>query len=102
MNKPTPHKFERCKICKECHWTDKSCNPIFFFKHENWGNEFEEIRASNFADAAKKFAILYNEDGDYSLMNDNEDVIISDGKKEIKFNVSAEPDICYYVKEIEN
>ena len=92
--------FGKCKTCGKYDFLDKhKCPPIFYFKHENWGDELQEIRAWDFEDAAKEFAMLYNEDGDYSLMDNTEEVIISDGKTEKKFIVSAEPDIHYSVKE---
>jgi len=92
--------YSECKICKEWHWANEKCDPIFYFKHEDWGDGFEEIRACDFDDAAEKFAILFNEDGEFQLMDSTEDVIISDGKIEKKYNVSAESDICYHVKEV--
>lgn len=86
--------FDKCNLCNEYVWLDKhKCAPIYYFKHPNWGDEFQEIRAHSFEDAAEKFAKTYNEDGDYALMNKSEEVIISDGKTEKKFRVSAEPDI---------
>lgn len=93
-------EYEKCLICKEYHWTDKPCNPIYYFKHEDWGDDFQKIRAYDFEDAAKKFGIKYNEYGDYALMNDSVEVIISDGNTEKKFNVSAEPVINYHVEEV--
>ena len=93
--------YNKCPTCKEYVWTEKhNCPPVFYFKHENWGDDFEEIRAHSFEDAAERFAKLYNDDGDYSLMDNEEHVIISDGKTEKKFIVSAEPDISYHVSEI--
>lgn len=94
--------YIKCKLCKEGYfdWQTHKCKPIFFFKHENWGDDFEEIRADSFEEAAENFAKLYNENGDYALMNSSEEVIISDGNIEKKFSVSAEPDINYSVEEI--
>ncbi len=45
------------------------------------------------------FAQLYNEDGDYALMDSSEKVIISNSKKEKLYIVSAEQSIRYFVKE---
>jgi hypothetical protein len=92
-------EFNRCSLCKEFHWDNQKCNPIYYFKHEDWGDDFQEIRASSFEDAAEKFAIKYNTNGDYNLMDNTIEVIISDGKTEKKFDVSAEPSINYHVKE---
>jgi hypothetical protein len=95
--------LSKCPTCKEFVFDGivHRCEPIYYFKHENWGEEFQEIRAIDFDDAAEKFAKLYNEDGDYSLMNgDTEEVIISDGKTEKKYKVSAEQAIEYHVEEV--
>ena len=94
--------YKKCDICKEWDFLPHACKPIFFFKHENWGEELQEIRADSFEDAAENFAKLYNEDGDYALMNSSEEVIISDGKVEKKFRVSAEQYISYGVEEIKD
>ena len=78
------------------------CPPLFYFRHENWGEELQEIRATDFEDAAERFAKMYNEeDGEYCLLNEEEDVIISDGKIEKKFIVSAEQSVDYSVSEVE-
>ena len=93
--------YDKCPICKELDFLDRhKCKPIYFFTHEYWG-ERQEIRATSFEDAALAFARLYNGNGDYNLMNSEEEVVISDGKTEKKFIVSAEPDIAYNAKEIE-
>lgn len=89
---------EKCKICKEYHWTNEKCNPIFYFKHEDWGDEFQEIRAFNYEDAAEKFAKEYNVD--YELVDNETEVIISDGNIEKRFVVSSKLSIDYNVKEI--
>jgi hypothetical protein len=94
--------YIKCELCKEGYfdWQTHKCKPVFFFKHENWGEDFQKIRANSFRDAAEEFAKLYNADGDYSLMNSSENVVISDGKVEKKYRVSAEPDIYYNIEEI--
>jgi hypothetical protein len=92
--------LKTCSICKEYDFGNHRCKPIFYFKHPDWGDEFQEIRASSFEDAAAGFAKMYNEDGDYALMNNSEEVIISNGTIERKFKVSAEPDIYYNIEEI--
>ena len=95
---------EKCTDCGgyKYDWREHHCAPIYYFKHEDYGEEFQEIRAYSFDDAAENFAKQYNEDGDYSLMNNSIDVIISDGKTEKKYTVSAEPDIHYSVDEVES
>lgn len=93
-----------CEICKTCgelkyDWKEHRCLPIFYYKHDEWtGDEFSEIRAHNFEDAAERFAKKYNEEGD--LMNESTEVIISDGNTEKRFRVSAEPDVYYHNEEV--
>jgi hypothetical protein len=89
-----------CSICGDLDFGNHKCRALFFFKHPSWGEDFQKIRANSFRDAAEEFAKLYNEDGDYSLMNSSENVVISDGKVEKKYRVSAEPDIYYNIEEI--
>ena len=43
--------YKKCDICKEWDFLPHTCKPIFFFKHENWGEDFEEIRANSFEEA---------------------------------------------------
>ncbi len=94
--------FKQCETCKEYHFTDRKCKPIFYFKHDDWGEEWQEIRAVGFEDAADNFAKYYNEDADSHspLMNNTGEVLISDGETEKKFRVSAETDIRYSSEEI--
>lgn len=92
--------LEWCKKCGDHYWSDDGCKcSMFYFKHEDWGDEPQEIHAKDFKDAALKFATNYNEDGDYNLMNNEMDVVISDGNTEKTFKVSAEASIEYYAEE---
>jgi hypothetical protein len=96
--------YEKCSVCKEYGFTDThKCAPIFYFKHEDWGDDWQEIRGYSFDDAAENFAKRYNENGDYRMMSgDNTvDVLIFDGKTEKKFTVTAEASIDYHVSEVE-
>lgn len=96
-------EFKECPICKKYAFMERHhCAPIYFFKHDDWGTEFVAIRAFSFHDAAEEFAKKYNENGDYALMGSEQEVIISDGKVEKIFIVSAEQDICYSVIEKNN
>jgi hypothetical protein len=96
------NKYETCKICGDYdRIEDHKCAPKMYFRHPDWGEEWNEIYAYDMKDAAKRFAVMYNEDGDYSLMNDTEEVIIRDGTVEKVFKISAEPSIEYYAEEKE-
>jgi len=94
---------EYCKVCEELKfsWRKHKCPPVFYAKHEIFGDEPKEFYADSFEEAALKFAKYYNEDGDYALMNSCEQVIISDGIKEKKFSISSEPDIYYSITKID-
>lgn len=93
--------FSKCRECGEYDWVKKhKCPPVFYFKHDSWGEELQKIYAHSFEDAALRFAKKFNEDGDYSLMDDGkEEVIISDGVTEKIFIVRAETSIEYYADE---
>lgn len=93
--------FALCPTCRKYDFLEKHrCEPIFYFKHKNWGDEFQKIHASTFEDAATEFAKKYNENGDYALMDGDEvEVVISDGKIEKIFIVRAEEAIDYYADE---
>lgn len=94
--------FGICKLCGEYASLDRhECPPIYYFKHEDWGDEFQAIRARSFEGAAREFARRLNENGDYVLMDNEEEVIISDGKEERLFVVSAEQVIDYIVRQKE-
>jgi hypothetical protein len=93
--------FRKCEICKEFDLMDRhKCQPVFYYKFIDWDDEFVEIRAFDFKEAAEKFGEKYNDEGD--LMNNEIEVIISDGKIEKKFCVSAEPDVHYSATELKN
>ena len=96
-------KFERCYICREWHWVGEPCLPEYLVYHEEYsGDEPYEIRACSHEDAAEKYGKRYNEDGDYSLMNDEIEVRVEKDGEIRWFTVGAEPDIYYSVNEIES
>lgn len=96
--------YTKCEQCKEYHWNNLSCNPMFkVYEPETMGDSAKTVRASDHEDAAIEFAKWYNEDGDYELMNNTIDVEVEDESgKRIKFTVGAEPDIHYSAKQIES
>lgn len=92
----------KCDNCNEYAFLNSHrCKPIFYFKHEDWGDKPQPIRGYDFEDAAENFAKMYNEDGDYALMNQKINVVISDGETEKTFEVGAEPDIHYFANELD-
>ncbi len=53
--------FALCPVCKEYDFLEKHrCAPIFFFKHPDWGDEFQKVYAYTFEEAAEKFAKKFN------------------------------------------
>jgi hypothetical protein len=92
--------FEKCSICGEYDFVDRHvCPPTYYFKHPDWGDEFETIRAYSFENAAEKFAEKYFEDEPIDD-NCNVEVLISDGKTNKMFRASASIDIYYDAREI--
>lgn len=91
--------MDKCIICGEWDFAFHECKALYFFKHEDWGDEWQEIRATSSYDAAIEFAEKYNED-DYTLMGNTISVKIKNPKGEVKtFSVSAEQDILYTANE---
>jgi len=94
--------FALCPNCREYDWLEKHrCAPVFYFKHPNWGDEFQKIHAYTFEEAAENFAKKYNEVDHYLMDGEKEEVIISDGKIEKTFIVHAEQDVAYFADEKE-
>lgn len=91
--------YERCKICKEWHFTNIGCLPVFFVYHEEYGGDDPiEVRAGNHEDAALKHAERYNSSHEYSMLDDDDGIKIevSDGKgPKLKYIISAERTIDY-------
>ena len=95
-----------CEICHEYYFEYEGskphkCLPVMYFKHEDWGDRWIEIRALDYEHAAMKFAEIYDSDDHYLVDGDETEVEISDGTVEKTFVVSAEVDINYYAKEEE-
>ena len=94
--------YDKCETCGEWGFMNKhTCPPVMYYKHEDYGDEWQEMRGRSYRDVALKFAEKYNEeDGEYCLMNSDTKVLISDGTTEKKFLVYAEPSVEYFEKEI--
>lgn len=95
-----------CKVCGELKFDFRahSCGTKYTIKGEEvedyYGEEGKAIYAFDFDLAAEKFAKEYNENNDYCLMNESMEIIVTDGDKEKKFSVGAEPDVHYSVREL--
>lgn len=95
--------YNKCKDCEEYHWDNTPCNPVFkVFDEDYMGDDSKEFHAYNHEAAAIKYAQYYNS-SDYTLMNNERDVIVesAEGLKK-KFTISAEPSIHYSASEIQN
>jgi len=78
-------------FCKKCgNYVFEPCKCKSFKVIDDDGEE-REIYANHEEAAALEFARLYNENGDYALMNDTIEITV-DGNK---YCVGAEPDIYY-------
>ncbi len=103
--------YKKCDVCGAYGWTSgpgkHKCKPFYKFKHEDHGDDWEDIRGLDHEDAALNFAEKHNSDGDYCLMNDETEVEIKGidvgigHEVIIKFCVGAEPDINYSASEID-
>lgn len=83
--------------CRKYIFDGDRCTCQAFEVH---GPEEDEVRTiwdtSPYA-AALQFAELYNEDGDYPMMDGEPIVVVIKG---VRFQITAEPSINYYCKEL--
>jgi hypothetical protein len=101
--------YKKCEVCGAYGWTEGArkhkCKPFYKFKHEDYGDEWEDIRGLDHEDAALAFAEKHNAD-DYCLMN-NETVVEIKGNDDdgnevvFRFCVGAEPEISYSASEVD-
>ena len=83
-----------CELCNEYTSLDQcKCKPFTVITQEGDEEVYHAVAPEL---AAEKYAVDYNEDGDYELMNKSIEIEV-DGKK---YKVSAEASIDYYVKPI--
>lgn len=98
--------YKKCKTCGEFYWEggdpEHTCPPIMYFKHEEYGDEWEEIRSRSHYEAALSFAKKYDECEHDLLEYGDTEVLIFDGKVEKTFIVSAEATIDYFATEKED
>lgn len=86
-----------CDKCSDYKYGDKPCAcKKFVIEHED---EPYERYATDFQSAAIKWAKYWNQD-DGSLINEEEDIEVTDENGETKiFTVGAEPDVYYSANE---
>lgn len=97
--------FGRCNECKNFHRDNEKCKDIFLIYHEDYlGDKGKQIRGNSHYDAATEYADYYNTRNDYSLLDDDEGIIVEvedmEGVRQ-KYRLIAERDIHYSADEIE-
>lgn len=93
------NNYIKCDSCKEYHWTQLKCDPVFNVTYKDGG--IKEIRAYDHEEAATKFAEYYNTNSDYCLMGGDGIKISIEKDGEIKYyEVYAEVSIDYSAKEL--
>jgi hypothetical protein len=108
---------DKCETCGEriydWEWREHKCKPLYEVIVEEdgvegdgaWDEDYiHEMRGIHHEDAAENYAREYNEDGDYSLMNECVVVRVRlKGELEDKrIVISAEPDVYYSSQEVNN
>lgn len=92
--------YKRCEKCSEQHWTNIDCEPEYRVSMQDYDpDDYTSVRAVSFEDAAQKYAIDYNEDGDYDLMGETRDIKVQKEEETKYFNIGAEPDVNYTISE---
>lgn len=95
------NKLIVCNNCKEVHWTQDECAPVWMVEHEEYaGDELQEVRSSSAESAAEKYALIYNSDLDMMDGNDIKIAIIRSDGTRTEFSVSACPTIIYHAEKI--
>jgi hypothetical protein len=62
-------RYTRCTICGEWHWSNTKCKPVFYVQIPDYhGDEWDEVRAFDYTEAAEKYCDLYDSDGDNDIL----------------------------------
>lgn len=90
-----------CEKCDEVHFVGVSCKPMFRVFHEDCLDEDGKLIAGYDAeDAAMNYGAQYNSNGDHTLMDESIIVTVEDSGVLVRFEVSAQPSIEYFVKRL--
>ena len=93
-------EYKRCNACKEWHYTDEECPPIYKVSMSDYDpGDYSEIRASSFSEAAEIFSREYNNESDDSILNEPIFMKIEKDEEIKYYHVSCEVDILYYTAE---
>ena len=100
-------KMSYCKECGVFWYYEGEHNHFDVYEvkcDDDDEDDWIEIKGMDHEDVAERYGVRYNEDGDYSLMDNEITVEVrKQGEKKIKkFVVGAEADIRYNTSEIED
>lgn len=98
--------FEECPACHRYHCATAPCLPIFYYNRPDWHGEDEwrQVRANDFEDAAEEACEWMDSDGDYSIIGSGglDEIRIKDEEGTIKrFKITAEVVPQYSAEEID-
>ena len=97
--------YNRCLICKEFHWSNKPCKPLYYYNipdchgEDEWG----EVHAYSFSSAAEAASEKSDSHGDHAIIEAGglDEIRIKDSEGTIKrFKVNAECVAQYNAYEI--
>lgn len=97
--------FNRCQTCKDWHYDNEDCRPIFMVHLYNEDGELSEgikVHAVTHSHAARCFGVQFCYDNKHELLRRHIilDVFDLQGKME-RYKVRAEPTIEYYTEKIQ-
>ena len=93
-----------CTYCDHCHKhiviPARECKSCYSkaFRIEDWDGDNHVIYALDAEEAALSYAKRINEEGDYNLLDNTEEIKVN-GKF---YRISAEPDIYYTAEEVDH
>ena len=98
-------EFIKCTICKEYHWINEKCKPIYFVNYPDYhGDEWQEVRANSHKEAAENYCDWHDSQGDYDIIGDGglDEIFIKDAEGVVKkFSVDARAEPTYSATELE-
>lgn len=95
-------RYERCKHCDHWGWSNThACPPIWEARifETKWQNDWNEVRATDAEDAAKRFAEEYDVNGEHDIVRrgcEEIEVRLQGSEKIWMVDVSAETVPAYY------
>lgn len=94
--------MDKCEKCGYEHFNFERCPETYYFKHGWWGDDWQEIGAYDYDEAAEKVAAMINEDEPETGEIIKRIPIANKDRTDIRyFSVEAEYSLDYYSTEIE-